>query len=215
MPRGKRYMIRPRLGLIKMTDAMVVPILKGSLKGLAENTNIFNKPPVNLEAYRAAIAAYDDSIPAARDGGKTAVEQKNQLRDVAIRMYMLLGQYVATECIDDTATFLLSGFQPAPSTRTQKPPASEGIRKVEPGQNSGQLVVTLMPYPGAKSYGLRWAPVPAGGLPTAWTSLPLPYIRPATIISSLAPGTIYAFQARALIKTGFTDWGDSVTLMCV
>jgi hypothetical protein len=68
---------------------------------------------------------------------------------------------------------------------------------------------------GAKAYELRWAPVPAGGVPATWTNLLLTNIRPAPIISDLTPGAIYAFQARALVKGGLSDWSDSVTIMCV
>jgi hypothetical protein len=211
----KRSRIRMRLGLTKMTDGVLLPILKGSLKGLTDNKNIFTKPPVDLADYSAAVAAYEDSIPAAMDGGKTAVQQKNKLRDDPIRMYTLLGHYVEAHSNHDMATFLLSGFQAVDTTRTPMPPASESIRKLEPGANSGQIVVTPMRFPGAKAYELRWAPLPPGGVPNTWTNLLLTNIRPATIISDLTPGTIYAFQARALVKGGFTDWGDSVTIMCI
>jgi hypothetical protein len=149
------------------------------------------------------------------DGGKTAREQKNKLRDDAIRMYTLLGHYVEAHSNHDMATFLLLGFQALETTRKPKPPASESIRKIAPGANSGQMVVAVMRLPGAKAYELRWAPVSPGGAPTTWTNLLLTNVRPATIISDLTPGTFYAFQARALVKGGFTDWSDSVTCMCV
>jgi hypothetical protein len=210
----KRIRVRARLGLTKMVDGLIVPILKSSLKGLTANLDTFSKPSVNLGEYSAAISAYEDSLPAAMDGGKTAVEQKNKLRDVAIGMYALLARYVEHHCNDDMATFLLSGFQAVPSTRTQTPPASESIRKVEPGANSGQIKVTLMPFRRGKSYELRWATVPAGGVPANWITIPLTHIRPATLISDLTPGTVYAFQVRALADSRFTDWSDSVTFMC-
>jgi hypothetical protein len=198
-----------------MTDGVLVPILKGSLKGLTNNKDIFPKLPFDLTDYSAAITSYEDSIPAAIDGGKTAGEQKNKLRDDAIRVYTLLGHYVEAHSNHDMATFLLSGFQAVETKRTPKPPASESIRKVEPGPNSGQIVIVPTRLPGAKAYQLRWAPVSPGGTPATWTDLLLTSVRPATIISDLTPGTIYAFQARALVKGGFNDWSDSVTLMCV
>ena len=182
--------IRVRLGLTKMVDGIIVSILKCSLKGLAANAEIFTKPPIDLAAYAAAIASYEDSLPAAMDGGKTAVEQKNKFRGEAIRMYTILGHYVEGHCNNDMATFVLSGFQPITLTRPPAPPASEAIRKVEPGANSGQIVVTPMRLPGAKSYEMRWAPVPPGGVPTTWTNLLFTNVRPATIISGLMPGDI-------------------------
>ena len=50
---------------------------------------------------------------------------------------------------------------------------------------------------------------------SAWISQPVVGIRSPTTISGLTPGVVYAFQARAVTKTGFTDWSDSVTRMCV
>jgi hypothetical protein len=210
-----RIRIRARLGLTKMLDGLVLPLLKSSLKGLTDNVNTFTNPPIDLAAYAAAIAAYEDSLPAVMDGSKTAMVQKNKLRDVAIRMYTLLAHYVEAHWHNDMATFVLSGFQAMTSGRTPAPPASESIRKVTQGANSGQISVTPMRLPGAKCYELRWAPVPPGEVPSTWTNLTLTNVRPATIISGLTPGTIYAFQARALVKGGFTDWSDSVTLMCI
>ena len=31
------------------------------------------------------------------------------------------------------------------------------------------------------------------------------------LITGLSPGTTYVFQARALTKTGYSDWSESVT----
>src|SRR5262249_53313274 len=99
--------------------------------------------------------------------------------------------------------------------KTVTPPASESIRKIEPGDVSGQMQITLMKYPGAVSYEVRWAPVVTGGNPATWTNRPVAYLRPATTISGFAPGTAYEFQARAVIKAGYSDWSDSVTRMAV
>ena len=68
---------------------------------------------------------------------------------------------------------------------------------------------------GAGSYELRWAPVPAGGVPTAWMTQPIVNVRSATVVTGLTPGTTYAFQARAVLQSGYTDWTDSVTKMAV
>ena len=33
-------------------------------------------------------------------------------------------------------------------------------------------------------------------------------------VTGLTPGTIYAFQVRAMGRLGYTDWSDSATRMC-
>ena len=198
-----------------MADGIVVPLLKGSLKGLTANSNIFNKLPVDLAAYSAAIDAYEASIPPAMDGSKTAIEQKKKLRNAVLKMYSLLAHYVETNCNDELATFLLSGFQAKQSTtRNLAAPATESIRRVEPGANSGQVKVKLMRNKAAASYDLRWAPVPPGAAPISWINQPVKLIKTATTISGLTPGVAYAFQARALLNDGYSDWSDSVTMIC-
>jgi hypothetical protein len=99
------------------------------------------------------------------------------------------------------------------SARTNTPPASESIRKIEPGPDSGQMRVSLMQYADAASYEVRWAPVGADGAPGAWTSQAIgKIIRSPSTISGLKPATTYVFQARAVKKTGgHSDWSDSVT----
>ena len=73
------------------------------------------------------------------------------------------------------------------------------------------MAATLMKYPGAASYQVQWAPVVAGGVPGSWTSKPVAGIKPPFLITGLTPGTTYVFQARALTKTGYSDWSESVT----
>jgi hypothetical protein len=207
--------IHPLLGLSKMTDGVVGPILDSSLKGLLAHPDIYTKPPIDLNVYGAGINAYTSSIPAALDGSKTATAQKNKLRGAAIRMYAQLAHYVAANCNDDLATFLLSGFQAKASTKTLTAPMSDAIRKVVPGANSGSMKVTLLKYKGAASQELRCGAVPpGGGAPATWVNQPVTLIKVPTTFIGLTPGTTYAFQARALLKDGYTDWSDSVTMMC-
>ena len=56
-------------------------MLDSSLKGLLANAGIYTKPPFDLTTYGNAITAYEGSIPAALDGSKTAVAQKEKLKD--------------------------------------------------------------------------------------------------------------------------------------
>jgi hypothetical protein len=111
--------------------------------------------------------------------------------------------------------FLSSGFKTQSSTRTVAATASDSIRYVQPGPNSGQAQVKLVPVQNAGSYEVRWAPVPDGGVPTAWTAQPTVNVRSATVVSGLTPGTTYAFQARAITQSGYTEWSDSVTQKAV
>ncbi len=206
--------IRAIVGLAKMPDENVKPFLHGSLKGLSDNAAIFAKPPVELAIYQAAIEAYEAAIPAALDGSKTAIAQKNKLRDAAIRMYIQLAHYVEANCNDDMATFLLSGFQAAPTTKTPPQPLDQPtIVSVVQGAVTGQLKIQIGSVAKALSYHLRYAAVPSGGgAPAQWTEQIITSTKP-TLIEGLTPGTIYTFQIRALGRLGFTDWSDFVNRM--
>ena len=57
------------------------------------------------------------------------------------------------------------------------------------------------------------------GLPLRFVSLTFavrlgPTMHKPLTVTGLKPGTTYAFQVWSLDKSGFSDWSDSVTLMC-
>jgi hypothetical protein len=79
----------------------------------------------------------------------------------------------------DMTIFLSSGFKAGPSQKTASPTASEQVRSFQLGPASGQMRVKLVALTGAGSYELRWVPVPAGGVPTAWVSQPVTNVRTA------------------------------------
>ena len=206
----KKTPIHAVVGLRRVADGIVAPMLDSSLKGLLANAGIYTKPPIDLTTYGNAITAYEGSTPAALDGSKTAVAQKDKLKEAAIRMYTQLAHYVELNCNDDMATFLLSGFQAKATAKTFTPPATDSIRKIKHGPNTGQLIVTLLAVKGAKNYVLRYGVNPL----STWTDLVVTSVRPATTISGLTPGTLYAFRVQVLLKSGYTDWSDPITMMC-
>src|SRR5437867_4789553 len=88
MPTTKPKKIRALVGLRKLPEGTIKDLLAGSLKGLAVNAKVFPKPPIELAEYQATIEAYQAAIPAALDGSKTAVANKNKLLETAIQMYV-------------------------------------------------------------------------------------------------------------------------------
>jgi hypothetical protein len=208
--------IHPIGGLKKMSDGVLAPYLDATVKGLTANAAAYPKPAIDLTTYGNAISVYDASITAALEGGKTVIAQKNKLKTAAIKLYDQQAKYVEAACNDDMPTFLLSGFQARSKTKTVTPPASNAIRTLKHGANSGEIDATLISVPDAVSYEVRSAPVPAGGASPVWTVTPVPLLKPPTKIIGLTPGTTYTFEARALLKNGtYTDWSDPATLMCI
>jgi hypothetical protein len=210
----KPKMIRPLDGFSVASDAEVVSRATAVQTKLTGNAN-FPTPPVDLAALKTAIDSLSALIAEALDGSKKVIAEKNKQRHAVIKMLRLLGRYVEYNCKDDMAIFQSSGFQAVSTARNTTQPLSEKIRKVGHGANSGQIAVWLRAVRGASSYELRSGAAGSGGAPPAsWTNQVVTSIKGPVTLSGLTPGTTYVFQARALLKKGYTDWSDSVTLMC-
>jgi hypothetical protein len=103
-----------------------------------------------------------------------------------------------------------------PNTKTQPPQLSQNIRRLDHGSNSGDMVDRLKAVPDAASYQIRYVPVSDNGSTTSeWTVRPAVGVRQPITLSGLKPATKYAFQVRSLGKSGYSDWSDSVTLICI
>src|SRR5882672_3351430 len=103
------------------------------------------------------------------------------MRQNAINMYRLFGNYVELACKNDLETFASSGFT-AVSTGHRNPPqpvAVPLILSLDQG-NTGQLLVTIRPVAHARHYELRYAAVPAAGAAVHWTTIVAPSTKPPT-----------------------------------
>ena len=206
--------IKPLEGYKGMSDTDIVARATAALTGLTGNSN-FPNPPVDLAALKTAIDTFSALIAEALDGSKRVIAQKNKQRQAVITMLRLLGRYVEVTSNGDMAVFQTSGFQAAATTRASSEPLSESIRKITHGDNSGQINVSVRPIRGAQSYEIRYgAAGPGGATPTMWTNHGVPGVKTPFVVTGLTPAMIYVFQARALLKTGYTDWSDSVTFIC-
>ena len=215
---GKPHPITAITNFRSMTPDAVVTMAVNIEATVYNNPNFAGAPaqPVDQPTLKAATDALVAANAAAVDGGKKAVEQQKHQKEVVVKLLIQLAHWAEAHCKDDMTTFLTSGFQAAASRKAQTPPVSGTIRKVAQGTNSGQLLVTLMRYPGAASYEVRWGQAPAGGgRPAAWSSQPLANVKTPATISGLTPGTPYVIQARAVTKTGYTDYGQPIMQMVI
>jgi hypothetical protein len=150
----------------------------------------------------------------ALDGSKQVIAERNEQRMTVIPMLRLLARYVEMVSNGDVAVFQTSGFVAASTTRVTNPPLSEKIRKLERGDNRGEILAWLLRMRGASSYELRYGPAVNGAVPARWTTLPVTHVKQAVTVTGLTAGTRYMFQARALARNNFTDWSDPVTFVC-
>ena len=202
--------IKAATGFRSMKPEVVFSTSQAIYNALNGNANIPAPPaPFDLPTLFAANQALSTTISEALDGSRKAVALRNHCKEVVVKILDQLAKYVQASCKDDMAIFLSSGFKAQSSTKTAAATASDSIRYIKPGPNSGQAQIKLVTVPIAGSYEVRWAPVPAGGVPTAWTTQPILNVRSATVVSGLTPGADYAFQARAIIASGYTVIGDN------
>jgi hypothetical protein len=202
------------IGLDKMPDGNVTPLLNASLQGLTLHADVFPKLPVDLPTYASGIKAYEDAIPVALDGSKTAIAHKNKQRNAAVKIYTELAHYVEANCNYDMATFLLSGFTAAaPKAKTPTQPLpTPSIASVVPGPVSGQQKAKVVAVAKAMSYNWRFAPQAAAGATPSWTFHAVASSK-ALIFGNLQPGIVYTFQVQALGRLGYTEWSDPVNRM--
>jgi hypothetical protein len=147
------------------------------------------------------------------DGSKKVIAAKNKQRDVVIKNLRLQARYVEAIAGSDMATFKCSGFEPVVSVRAPQVSLSENFRAIDHGMVSGQIVVQMKKTPNAIYQELRFAAV-VNGTAAQWKNQLVIRVRTPVVLDCLTPGTVYAFQARSLDKTGYSDWSDSVTFMC-
>jgi len=214
MAKTKEKLIKPLESYTSVADGELVARATNIQANMTGNAHFAN-PPVDLAALKTAIDTFSALIAEALDGSKRVIAQKNKQRQAVITMLRLLGRYVEVTSNGDMAVFQTSGFQAAATTRASSEPLSESIRKITHGDNSGQINVSVRPIRGAQSYEIRYgAAGPGGATPTMWTNHGVPGVKTPFVVTGLTPAMIYVFQARALLKTGYTDWSDSVTFIC-
>lgn len=205
--------IKPVENYSNMANSEIVNRASAAYTGLNGNVN-FTNLPVALTDFKAQIDSVTVLMAQAIDGGKKIVaEMRKQVRAL-IKMMRALGRHVELNCKDDESIFKSSGFEAVSTTKTAPAALTEKIRSVAHGTVSGEIVLKLKAVAKAGSYDLRFGPSASGGLPTTWTTKSTTSVKAPIIIDGLTPGTIYAFEARVLVGSQFTDWSDPVTFMC-
>jgi Fibronectin type III domain len=173
-------------------------------------------PPVDQATMKTATDTLLAAITAAAGGGKQAVAAMHHAKDAVVTILEQLATYVSVNSKGDMNAFTSSGFTPRSTAKSKTPPVSESIRKIVPGPLTGQILVYLMKFSGAKTYQIQWGVAgPGSALPTTWSSMPVDNIKNPATVTGLTPGTTYVFQARAVIQNGYSNWGDPIAPIAV
>jgi hypothetical protein len=89
----------------------LIALAQAVLTGMTGNT-AYPTPPVALSTLGAGIASYTAALAAALDGGKKALQTRDDQCAALIRTLQTLARYVELNCNDNMSTFMSSGFQP-------------------------------------------------------------------------------------------------------
>ena len=68
---------------------------------MKKNIKLFPKTPVDLDEFLALVDQYDKAIIVAADGSRTAISQRNKLRQQAGKMATQLGHYAGDVAEND------------------------------------------------------------------------------------------------------------------
>ena len=91
--------IRAVMGFNALTDANLVVLANGVLKGLTGNAS-FPNPTLSLTTFGNDITAYSSAITAALDGGKNAKSAREKAKKVVVKNLRQLAMYVESDCND-------------------------------------------------------------------------------------------------------------------
>jgi hypothetical protein len=205
--------IRPSEDYGPMKDTDVLGTGRAVEASMTGNPNYSNPPIDPQKVLKVDNDNFEAGIVAAQAGGKKAVAQKNKLRQEVIKDLRVLARHVENVSNGDMAIFISSGFKPVTIVRIPQVPLSPHIRRLDHGTVTGQIIVRMKAVAGALSYELRYAPM-TSGTPGNWTVQLITGVKSAITFDGLTPGTVYAFSARDMAKTGYSSWSDSVTIMC-
>ena len=95
--------IRAVMAFNAMTDANLVVLANGVLKGLTGNAS-FPNPTVSLTTFGNDITAYSNAITAALDGGKNAKSAREKAKKVGVKDLRQLAMYVESNQLADVLT---------------------------------------------------------------------------------------------------------------
>ena len=201
-------------GLKKQSADQLITTAIAIIAGLTDNPS-FPAPTVDLKTVQAAADELNAALAAQAHGGRTATAEKNNKQEALITLLRKLKHYVEDNCRSDPAVLLSSGFQPASSTRNYSPLANPVIFSIDFGL-SGELALKITPIPRAKCYEVRFAKGDINNNIGAWQPADLFTSTKSITIEDLIPGMTYVFQVRAIGgSTGYSDWSNPVSRMCV
>lgn len=201
--------LKVALAFNRLSDGDLSAFTNNIINSLTGNT-AFSKPPVALTDLGKLLAAFDQAVAAALDGGTSLTVAKNAAREALLAALRRIAAYVQMVADQDEALLRTSGFSPVIVSRAQTKLAIPVIVSVE-NEGTTKLSVRLKPVVNARSYEVR----AVNGAATPAASVISTQAR-RVVVGNLTPGTTYNLQARAIGGSeGYSEWSDPVSHMAI
>lgn len=143
----------------KLRDAELATRAQTIVDNMTGNSN-YPTPTPALTEVTAALATYRDALSQAESRTKEKIVIKNEKRKALESLLNALAMYVQTNCQNDLATLLSSGFH----SRKPGSPIGTLIKpenlKVVNGPNLGSMKLSIDKIAGAVSYMFEYSEVP-------------------------------------------------------
>ena len=149
------------MGFAALTDQKLLMLANAVLKALTGNT-AFPNPTPSLATFGTDLTTFTNAATAAVDGGKNAKSARDKAKKVLVSDLRQLVMYCESNCNDDPAVFNTSGFTAKAKKTSAGPVGVPVIKSLDYGNIPGQILVTMKSTPGAKSFNLRFGPMPPG-----------------------------------------------------
>ncbi len=193
------------------SDGPLVPFAAGVRDGLRGNPTLFPDPPVTPDELDAAKVAFGLALSAANQGSVAQTAAKKERRAELIALLRELAAFVEHKANGDVQIIIVSGFDfsnrgHSPQLQLVKPNINRILN-----ERTTQLVVGVSRVPTARSFEAQ-VRIGQGPWQAAGT---FPQAR-RMILKELTPGTLYWIRVRAVGgSTGYSDWSDAVSHMCM
>lgn len=195
------------LGFANLPDAKLDAFTENVLRCLSGST-VYPTPVPPLTVITTALTGFTTALAAAAGGGKAATAAKNDARENLVGLLRQSATYVQSNCRNDLALLLASGFDAISTNHTPSQLETPAIQGITNG-TSTQLTLNVQSILNAKSYEVRQSTTP-----NTWQTSGIFTQARHIVVEALTPGTVYTFQVRAVGgSTGYSDWSDPVSHM--
>lgn len=169
------------------SDGTTLVFSKGVLVALTANA-FFPTITPSLATLQTAITAYDDALALAKEGGKANIGAKNARKQELVQVLVEIALDLMKTAVGNVEMLLTTGY---PLTKTPAPIGPIGVPviiKIENGEGTGSLVVTVKALPGVRAYMFEYTPEPLTA-DSQWEGLNSTSAK--TLLTGLASGKKY------------------------